>query len=107
VNGRHQTARGCEEMVVSHTRYSTARQNTVAKSPIERVIDRLENVVELASGWSARCPCHDDNLNSLSIAEGDDGRALLFCHAGCNFEDIVDALGLKVRELFVHRKGRR
>jgi putative DNA primase/helicase len=85
----------------------TGRHVTGLKGPIALVLSRLENVVELSSGWSAQCPGHDDELNSLSIAEGDDGRALLFCHAGCNFEDIVDALGLRVRELFVQRRGRR
>jgi hypothetical protein len=78
-----------------------------ARGPIALVLSRLENVAELSSGWSARCPAHDDELNSLSIAEGDDGRVLLFCHAGCNFEDIVDGLGLRIRDLFFQRRGRR
>jgi hypothetical protein len=79
----------------------------VLSAPVKMVLARLDNVVELSSGWSARCPAHDDCLNSLSVAEGDDGRALLFCHAGCDFRDVVDALGLRVRDLFVHPRGRR
>ena len=43
--------------------------------------------------WIARCPAHDDNNPSLSIGEGDNGRLLLYCHAGCSFEDIRKALG--------------
>jgi hypothetical protein len=82
-------------------------QDLALQGPIGLVLSRVDNVSELSSGWSARCPAHDDNLNSLSVAEGDDGRALLFCHAGCDFRDIVDALGLRVRDLFVQRKGRR
>jgi putative DNA primase/helicase len=45
-------------------------------------------------------------MNSLSIGEGADGRALLFCHAGCSLNEVVTALGIRVRDLFVQR-GRR
>ena len=40
---------------------------------------------------------HDDHNPSLSITEGDDGRALLKCHAGCTTEDVVAALTLRWR----------
>ena len=46
-------------------------------------------------GWVARCPAHDDRNPSLSIAEGRDGRPLLFCFAGCQWPDIRDALQAK------------
>ena len=50
-----------------------------------------------------RCPAHNGNSeDSLSIKEGDDGRAILFCHAGCELRDIVETLGLGVVDLFVH-----
>lgn len=42
--------------------------------------------------WLAKCPCHDDKRPSLSITEGEDGRLLLNCFAGCEFEDIKDVL---------------
>lgn len=45
-------------------------------------------------GYSDRCPAHDDRHNSLSIGIGRDGRLLLKCHAGCTFEEILDAAGL-------------
>lgn len=48
----------------------------------------------------ARCPAHDDRSPSLSIREGRDGRVLLRCHAGCEIEAIVHALGLAVHDLF-------
>ena len=50
--------------------------------------------------WMARCPAHDDRQASLSISRGDDGRALLNCHAGCETADIVAGLGLKLADLF-------
>ena len=31
----------------------------------------------------ARCPAHEDKTPSLSISDGDGGRLLTFCHAGC------------------------
>jgi hypothetical protein len=46
------------------------------------------------------CPAHDDRHPSLSIREGEDRRALVFCHRGCNVESIVAALGLELADLF-------
>src|SRR5258705_13792333 len=50
--------------------------------------------------WQARCPAHRDRSPSLSIAEGDDGRTLLLCRAGCATEAVVTAMGLSMRDLF-------
>ena len=52
------------------------------------------------SGGSSRCPAHDDQNPSLSIKEGDDSKALVFCHAGCTEDAICDALGLSLADLF-------
>jgi hypothetical protein len=43
-------------------------------------------------GWIARCPVHDDSRPSLSINEGDDGKVLVRCHAGCPQEAVISAL---------------
>lgn len=40
----------------------------------------------------ARCPAHDDHEPSLSVSEGDDGRLLTHCHAGCSAEAVWAAL---------------
>jgi hypothetical protein len=71
--------------------------------PVERVLNLLQNVATISGGWSARCPAHSDRVNSLTVAEGSDGRALIHCHAGCEFEEVVAALGITVRSLFVRR----
>jgi hypothetical protein len=55
--------------------------------------------------WLARCPGHEDKRPSLSIASGRDGRVLLRCFAGCDFEDVVAAMGLEPRDLFPPREG--
>jgi hypothetical protein len=72
-------------------------------TPVEKVLDRLEDYAERGGELRARCPAHNGTSeDSLSIQEGDDGRALLTCHAGCEMEAIVDALGLGVIDLFSH-----
>ena len=48
-----------------------------------------------AGGWIDRCPAHDDKNPSLSIKETSDGVLLLKCFAGCSFEQIIEAAGLK------------
>ena len=50
-------------------------------------------------GFSCRCPAHEDKNASLSFSAGRDG-LLLKCHAGCTFEAIIAALGIKPAELF-------
>ena len=47
----------------------------------------------------ARCPCHNDKQASLTITKGCRS-ALLHCHAGCNFEDIIQKVGLKKQDLY-------
>ena len=54
----------------------------------------------------SRCPGHDGDGRSLSISKGDDGCALLHCHAhNCKPEDIMRALGMEMRDLFLDRNG--
>jgi hypothetical protein len=66
-----------------------------------------ENVTgRSGDGWTARCPAHDDRHNSLSIHHRD-GRWLLRCHAGCGWQEIVDALGVDAADLFDGEEGRR
>lgn len=70
-------------------------------SPFERVLDALE-AAGCHHGRMWRCPAHEDRLPSLSVKEGDDGTALVHCFAGCTIEEVCDALGLAVRDLFRH-----
>ena len=47
-------------------------------------------------GWLVSCPCPNhgngrgDRNPSLSVSDGDDGRLLVRCFAGCTFEDVMD-----------------
>jgi hypothetical protein len=36
--------------------------------------------------WRVRCVAHDDRHASLDIRDGDNGKPLLFCRAGCGLE---------------------
>ncbi len=68
-------------------------------TPVELVLSRLSNYKESGKGWSALCPAHEDRNPSLSISEGDDGRALIKCHAGCSADSICASLSLKLADL--------
>ena len=66
---------------------------------VDEFLSRLERVRQTGAGWIARCPATRTDA-SLSIGEGDDGRVLVKCHAGCMPEEIVAALGLRMADLF-------
>ena len=62
-------------------------------------LGKFEGVQQSGGGWIARCPSHGDDNPSLSIARGEDGRWLVHCHAGCTAEQVVESVGLKLRDL--------
>src|SRR5690349_1550087 len=74
-------------------------------TPVELVLSRLPGATRSGAGWTARCLAHEDQRASLSIAEGEDGRALLHCHAGCRTDNVVAAMDLAISDLFPHRGG--
>ena len=67
---------------------------------LSEILSRLGGVRPSGQGYTALCPAHDDREPSLSVSEGDDGRILLKCFAGCTVEQIVAALGLTMADLF-------
>jgi len=46
------------------------------------------------------CPAHEDNRRSLQVAIGSGGTLLLKCFANCKTQDVVEALDLKMRDLW-------
>jgi putative DNA primase/helicase len=72
---------------------------------ISQILGQLANVRKSGSGWTARCPAHEDKRNSLSITEGSDGRILVKCFANCTFEKICAAKVWKASDLFVPPNG--
>lgn len=58
-------------------------------------------VIERDAGHAtSTCPNHEDRHPSLVVSQGDDGRVLLHCHAGCHYSDVAKALGMEPRDLF-------
>ena len=58
------------------------------------------------TGFACRCPAHEDRAPSLTVSEGQGGKLLLKCQAGCQTADVVAALGLKMRDLFPQANGK-
>lgn len=76
-------------------------------TPVENILARLEaggftprpSGAGSGAGWIARCPAHDDRQPSLSVGVAEDGKVLVHCHAGCETEWVVGALGLTMADL--------
>ncbi len=73
--------------------------------PVRLLLERLERVETRNGSYLALCPAHADREPSLSVSEGEDGRALIKCFAGCASEKITSSLGLEMSDLFDHRNG--
>ena len=77
-------------------------------TPTDRLLAALRehdrNPRRSGAGWTALCPAHNDHHSSLSISEGDDGRVLVRCHAGCEASEVASAIGLKMSDLMPPRQ---
>lgn len=73
--------------------------------PVQRILTALREhghePRKAGAGWRCKCPAHDDRNPSLSIHTGDDGRALVNCHAGCTVDAVCGAIGLRPADLFI------
>ena len=58
----------------------------------EDLAHRLEKPKKQGKGWQACCPAHDDKNPSLSINDGDNGKPVVHCHAGCTQKSVIDTL---------------
>jgi hypothetical protein len=88
-----------------HTMKISARGKQNTLRPIAGFLDRLNSVKPQKGYFTALCPAHDDQKPSLSVSEGDDGRVLLKCHAGCSTEDVVSSIQLRMSDLFEHHRN--
>lgn len=71
---------------------------------MQNILSRLKEVKQQGKGYIARCPAHDDHNPSLSISlSGDSSKLLIKCFAGCADKDILDAVGLKMSDLFINK----
>lgn len=75
-------------------------------SPLENILAHFPDAKKNGRGFNVCCPGHDDHKPSLNIDEGEDGRVLLICRAGCSTDQIVSAMGIKTSDLFPEPNGR-
>lgn len=52
--------------------------------------------------WSCQCPAHADRSPSLSVHRAANGNVMLHCFSGCPTENVLAAMGLRFRDLFVN-----
>jgi len=71
---------------------------------LDAFLDLFDNVRKSGKGFMARCPAHEDRQASLSIGEGDDGKILVTCMAGCATDDVLATKGLTTADLFSDSK---
>ena len=70
-------------------------------------IARTLHGVKAGKRFMCRCPvsrlhAHGDRSRSLSVWESPDGWVCLKCFAGCTRDEILAAMGLKIRDLAVN-----
>jgi 5S rRNA maturation endonuclease (ribonuclease M5) len=65
----------------------------------ELILPKLDGVRRSGDGYTAKCPAHDDGHASLSVGPGKEHPVVLHCHAGCDRDVILDAIGLTWTEL--------
>lgn len=73
----------------------------------EIILPKLAHIKKSGAGFVARCPAHEDNRASLSIGPGRDQPVVLHCHAGCDSDSILAAIGLTYADLSKPREQRR
>ena len=69
------------------------------QSTIETIAQRLTVTRWRGRVADAKCPAHDDGRASLTFGLGDNGGAVLHCHAGCDPRDILSAIGMTLSDL--------
>lgn len=74
---------------------------------IHEFVNRLNSLgcqpVKSGQGYLCKCPSHEDNSPSLSVNEGDEGKILVNCFAGCFTQDICGAVGIELKDLMPER----
>lgn len=79
------------------------------ETAFDRIVGALEGATGMSgrrngSGWSFRCPSHEDRNPSLAVHEIE-GSVLVYCHAGCATEDVLSAVGLTKPDLYDERQA--
>ncbi len=76
---------------------------------LQKLLDALAGsgcrVKPRGQDFQAQCPGHDDNTESLSIAETSEGNIVMKCHAGCETSHVLKSLGLTFEVLFANNSN--
>lgn len=64
------------------------------------IVNKFKDAKQIGSNsYQVKCSSHKDDKASLTITE-EDGKILMYCHAGCSTLDILNSVGLKESDLF-------
>jgi hypothetical protein len=69
----------------------------------EVLLPKLTGIRKSGGSWMVQCPAHEDAQASLHIARGTTHPVVLTCHAGCERDDILKAVGLTWDDLCAPR----
>lgn len=75
---------------------------TIVTHPAAWIADLLDVLGSSHRGAKWQCPAHGmigDHQLALVVREGDEGTALLYCHGGCGWRDVLRALSLPATAL--------
>ena len=86
--------------VVFNANSGSSSVNTNRFNPLNRILERCENIRPSGDGYRADCPYGHRSRGSLSIKQADDGRVLLHCFSGCSALEVMHGLGLELKDLF-------
>lgn len=62
---------------------------------LDDLLEQLAGVQRAGKGWNAYCPAHDDTKHrslSISRSASNPKHAVVHCHSGCTYKDIVSSL---------------
>jgi hypothetical protein len=63
------------------------------------VIAHFQGAKKAGESVKCLCPNHNDSNPSLAIREGEEGKILVYCHAGCSTYDVLKLAGLRMEHL--------
>ena len=71
----------------------TTRRSETVQQWVSALEGMGRKVQDHGGYWMAQCPAHDDSNPSMRIKDKGDGTASMECYAGCDFVDILKAVG--------------
>lgn len=72
---------------------------------VETFVGMLDYARHRGDGWVAQCPaCNRNDRSPTLVVNERDHRILLYCYRGCTALDVVEAMGLRLSDLFNDRE---